>query len=100
MKKIVIIIIFLVALFLFIFRPFGMDGVIEDWIKDGGGGFWGYVEAYYIISGGLLCWVGISAAYNFVEYKNFPGWLSLICILIGFFLSPIIALIQLFIPKR
>ena len=100
MKKIIIIILLIIAICVPIFNAELASQLVQRVGIENSGTFWGYAMTFYVLSTVLLFWIGLAAGWNFSADRDWPSWVSLICAIIGLYLSLPIALIQLFIPKR
>ena len=97
MKKIIIIVLLIVALFFTIFPP---DEIFAQFKSEYVGPFWAFVLNYYMVSSAFLFWIGIPAGWNLAK-NHFAGiWIGLFCAFIGMYLSLPIAIVKLFMPKN
>lgn len=107
MKKILIILLIIVALFLFIFMrpvlldPHGIFGPLSiNAVIESCGPFWGNVLSFYFVSSTLLFWVGIPTGWTFARDCGLGLIGRLILAYICLLLSLPIAIVQLFIPSK
>ena len=94
--KILIIVLFCVALLLMFIKPSFVEDAIESCKEYGMGKFWSYVVAFYCISAAFLCWLGVAVGWRFGLENGFEEVGRIVLAFLGIFLAPFIALYKLF----